>query len=35
MRRVLARLPTGPSAPPAAGADETRTDFSLYGSIRH
>ena len=35
MRRILARLPAGPTAPQPAGADETRTDFSLYGSVKH
>jgi tetratricopeptide (TPR) repeat protein len=35
MRRVLARLPAGPTTPQPAGADDARTDFSLYGSVRH
>ena len=34
MRRILARLPTGPTAK-HSDSEEARTDFSLYGPSRH
>ena len=35
MRRVLARLPTGPTAAAPSDSGEARTDFSLYVPVRH
>jgi tetratricopeptide (TPR) repeat protein len=34
MRRILAKLPTRPPAEPA-DTEDARTDFSLYGPVRH